>query len=121
MYLCERLHFVLPAFHVVGVVDVVDENYEKTFTQPAGETPASLVIMETKTKDMDVRDYIAAHRERFMEEWASLLRIPSVSCQEEHRADMLRCAERWRELLLEAGAQRAEIMPSAGNSFVYGE
>ena len=70
---------------------------------------------------MEIREYIAVHRERFMKEWASLLRIPSVSCQEEHRADMLRCAARWRELLLEAGAQRAEIMPSEGNPFVYAE
>ena len=70
---------------------------------------------------MEIREYIAAHRARFMEEWASLLRIPSVSCQEEHRADMLRCAERWRELLLEAGAHHAEIMPSEGNPFVYAE
>ena len=70
---------------------------------------------------MEIREYIAAHRARFMEEWASLLRIPSVSCQEEHRADMLRCAERWRELLLEAGAQHAEIMPSEGNPSVYAE
>ena len=66
-------------------------------------------------------NYIAAHRERFMDEWASLIRIPSVSCQEEHKADMLRCAERWRELLLQAGCQRAEIIPSAGNPFVYAE
>ena len=63
---------------------------------------------------MEIQSYIAAHRERFMEEWASLIRIPSVSCQEEHKADMLRCAERWRELLLQAGCQRAEIIPSAG-------
>ena len=70
---------------------------------------------------MTIQEYISAHRERFMAEWASLLRIPSVSCQEEHKADMLRCAERWRELLIEAGAQHAEIMPSEGNPFVYAE
>ena len=56
-----------------------------------------------------------------MEEWASLIRIPSVSCQEEHKADMTRCAERWKELLLEAGCQKAEVLPSKGNPFVYGE
>ena len=75
-------------------------------------------------------NYIAAHRERFMDEWASLIRIPSVSCQEEHKADMLRCAERWRELLLQAGCQRAEVITppqsspqgrESGNPFVYGE
>ena len=66
-------------------------------------------------------NYIDAHRERFMDEWASLIRIPSVSCQAEHKADMVRCAERWRELLLEAGCQKAEVLPSAGNPFVFAE
>lgn len=70
---------------------------------------------------MNIQDYIVAHRERFYDEWASLIRIPSVSCQTEHKEDMLRCAERWRELLLEAGCQRTEIMPSNGNPFVYAE
>ena len=70
---------------------------------------------------MTVQEYISAHRERFMEEWASLIRIPSVSCQTEHKADMTRCAERWRELLLQAGCQKAEILPSQGNPFVYAE
>ena len=70
---------------------------------------------------MDIFAYIAAHKARFMDEWASLIRIPSVSCQAEHKADMTRCAERWKELLLEAGCQKAEILPSKGNPFVYGE
>ena len=37
---------------------------------------------------------------------------------------MLRCAERWRELLLAAGCQRAEVMPAPtnnGNPFVFAE
>ena len=70
---------------------------------------------------MDIQSYINAHRERFMEEWASLIRIPSVSCQAEHKADMLKCAERWKELLIAAGCQKAEILPSQGNPFVYAE
>ena len=81
---------------------------------------------------MTIQDYIAANRERFIEEWSSLIRIPSVSCQAEHKPDMLRCANRWRELLLEAGCQKAEVIaassnsecseaPSAGNPFVYAE
>ena len=57
---------------------------------------------------MTVQEYITVHKERFMDEWASLIRIPSVSCQAEHKADMVRCAERWRELLLAAGCQQAE-------------
>lgn len=70
---------------------------------------------------MSIQDYIQANRERFLAEWASFIRIPSVSCQPEHKADMLRCAEQWRQLLLAAGCQKAEIMPSKGNPFVYAE
>ena len=70
---------------------------------------------------MNIRSYIAENRTRFIEEWASLIRIPSVSCQPAHKDDMLRCAERWCELLLDAGVQRAEIMPSKGHPFVYAE
>ena len=70
---------------------------------------------------MEIRNYIQEEMPRIREEWASLIRIPSISCKEEHKSDMLRCAERWRELLLAAGAQHAEVMPSEGNPMVYGE
>ncbi|MBR0296869.1 MAG: dipeptidase [Paludibacteraceae bacterium] len=70
---------------------------------------------------MTIQDFIQSNRERFLSEWASLIRIPSVSCQPEHKADMLRCAEQWKQLLLAAGCQKAEIMPSKGNPFVYAE
>ena len=73
---------------------------------------------------MTVNDYIAANRERFLSEWGSLIRIPSVSCEQEHQPDMLRCANRWCELLLEAGCQHAEVMPAPtgdGNPFVFAE
>lgn len=70
---------------------------------------------------MDIQTYISENRQRFLDEWTSLIRIPSVSCQHEHNADMMRCAERWKELLCEAGCQRAEVMPSKGNPFVYAE
>ena len=59
---------------------------------------------------MNIRSYIAENRTRFIEEWASLIRIPSVSCQPAHKDDMLRCAERWCELLLDAGVQRTDIV-----------
>ena len=70
---------------------------------------------------MKIREYIEENRARFLDEWASLIRIPSISCQPAHQADMLRCAEQWKQLLLEAGAQHAEIMPSDGHPFVYAE
>ena len=69
----------------------------------------------------DLKKYIEANKERFLEELFSLIRIPSISSQEEHKPDMIRCAERWRELILAAGADRCEVMPTAGNPVVYGE
>ena len=39
-------------------------------------------------------DYINQNRERFREELYSLLRIPSISAQPEHKADMYDCANR---------------------------
>ena len=68
-----------------------------------------------------IKDYIQANESRMLEELFSLIRIPSISSEHEHKVDMLKCAERWRELLLVAGADRAEVMPSAGNPMVYAE
>ena len=67
-----------------------------------------------------MKKYIAQNKERFFEELFSLLRIPSVSAQPEHRADMQRCAERLVQLLLEAGADEARVCPTAGHPVVYG-
>lgn len=68
-----------------------------------------------------MRDYIEKNRERFLDELFSLLRIPSVSSLEAHRPDMKRCADRLVELLLEAGADRAEVCPTEGHPVVYAE
>lgn len=68
-----------------------------------------------------IKDYIATHEERFLNEWFSLVRIPSISAEPAHKADMMACAERWKDLLLEAGVDEARIMPSAGNPLVYAE
>lgn len=70
---------------------------------------------------MTIREYIEKERPRILEDWASLIRIPSISCESEHKADMVRCAEQWKTLLLRYGAQHAELMPSAGNPMVYAE
>ena len=70
---------------------------------------------------MEIKEYIKQNEPRILEELFSLIRIPSISSQKEHKDDMLRCAERWKELLLAAGADKAEIMPSQGNPLVYGE
>ncbi len=70
---------------------------------------------------MEIKDYIRQHEARFIEELFSLIRIPSISAKPEHAHDMTACAERWKELLLAAGADEAHIMPSKGNPLVYAE
>ena len=69
----------------------------------------------------NVKEYIQANKDRFLEELFSLIRIPSISAEADHKDDMVRCANRWRELLLEAGCDHAEVMPSAGNPVVFGQ
>jgi acetylornithine deacetylase/succinyl-diaminopimelate desuccinylase-like protein len=66
-------------------------------------------------------NYQNENKDRFLEEMLELLRIPSVSAKSEHKADMRRCAEAVRQRLLEAGADRAEVMETAGHPVVYGE
>ncbi len=65
--------------------------------------------------------FVCENRERFLEELFELLRIPSISAQSSHREDMVKTAEWLRASLLKAGADRAEVMPTAGNPVVYAE
>ncbi len=68
-----------------------------------------------------IKTYLEANKERFLEELFGLLRIPSISSLSEHKPDMVRAAEYWRNTLLKAGADKAEVMPTPGNPIVYGE
>ena len=68
-----------------------------------------------------VKVYVEANKDRFINELFDLLRSPSISAQSEHRPDMQRCAEFLAAALVEAGVDRAEVMPTAGNPVVYAE
>lgn len=68
-----------------------------------------------------IKSYIRENEPRLLENLFSLIRIPSISALPEHHDDMLKCADRWKELLLAAGADRAKVMPSDGNPLVYAE
>ncbi len=67
------------------------------------------------------KDYQEQNKDRFLDEMLALLRIPSVSAKSEHKEDMKACAELVRQGLLDAGADRAEVMQTAGHPVVYGE
>lgn len=69
----------------------------------------------------NLKQYIADNRQRFLNELFELIRIPSVSSQSKHKDDMRRAAEQWRKILLAAGADRAEVMETAGHPLTYGE
>ena len=67
------------------------------------------------------KNYIQENQARMLDELFSLIRIPSISAQPEHHDDMLACAQRWCQLLLEAGADEAHVMPSEGNPLVFAQ
>lgn len=69
----------------------------------------------------EIKEYIEKNKERFLEELFELIRIPSISSEAEHKPDMYKCAGKWCDILLKAGADKAEVFETAGNPVVYGE
>ena len=59
---------------------------------------------------MEIKKYITENESKMLEDLFSLIRIPSISAKPEYHDDMLACAERWAQLLLEAGADEALVM-----------
>ncbi|MBQ8502284.1 MAG: dipeptidase [Bacteroides sp.] len=70
---------------------------------------------------MEIKNYIQANETRMLDELFSLIRIPSISAKPEHKDDMMACAQRWVQLLLEAGVDEAHVMPSKGNPIVFAQ
>lgn len=68
-----------------------------------------------------VTTYIQQNDARFIEELFGLIRIPSISSLSDHKPDMLKAAEYWKQTILAAGADKAEIIATPGNPVVYGE
>jgi acetylornithine deacetylase/succinyl-diaminopimelate desuccinylase-like protein len=69
----------------------------------------------------DIKKYIEDNKQRFLDELFELIRIPSISSEKKHKDDMNRMAEALKAKLLEAGADKAEVMATDGNPVVYGE
>jgi len=68
-----------------------------------------------------LKQYVEENKERFLEELFELIRIPSISSISDHKPDMYRCAELWKKILLDAGADKAEVFETEGNPVTYGE
>jgi acetylornithine deacetylase/succinyl-diaminopimelate desuccinylase-like protein len=65
--------------------------------------------------------YARNNRQRFLDELRQVLRIPSISTDPEHKADMLRAAEWMSAQLTLVGMDNVQIMPTKGHPVVYGE
>lgn len=68
-----------------------------------------------------INQYIEENKDRFLEELFGLIRIPSISSIKSHKPDMYKAAEYWKKLMLEAGADKAEVYETKGNPVTYGE
>lgn len=65
--------------------------------------------------------YAASHRDRFLDELKTFLRLPSISTLSEHAADVARAAQWLAEHLRSIGLDRVEIVPTPGHPIVYAE
>jgi len=68
-----------------------------------------------------INQFISENKERIIEELFSLIRIPSISAEKDHFDDMYKAAHLWKQLLLEAGADKAEVFDTDGNPATYAE
>ncbi len=69
----------------------------------------------------NLKTYIEENKQRFLDELFGLIRIPSISSIADHKPDMYKAAEYWKKLLLEAGADKAEVLETEGNPVTFGQ
>jgi acetylornithine deacetylase/succinyl-diaminopimelate desuccinylase-like protein len=70
---------------------------------------------------MNIQNYIADNKDRFLQELLELLRIPSVSADAKFKDDVLKTADWVAEKLRAAGAENIEICATAGYPIIYAE
>ena len=69
----------------------------------------------------DAIKYLEENHERFKNELIELLRIPSISIEPAHKADVDKAALWLADKLRSMDMDNVEILPTAGHSVVYGE
>lgn len=68
-----------------------------------------------------VKEYIATNKDRFLSELFEWLRIPSVSADSRHKADVRKAADFLKEKFIAAGVDKAEICETKGHPIVFAE
>lgn len=69
----------------------------------------------------EVKNYVQEHKQRFIDELIELLKIPSVSADSAYSQDVLDTADKVKQSLEEAGADKVEICETPGYPIVYAE
>lgn len=69
----------------------------------------------------EIKQYVDANKQRFLDELFELLRFPSVSADPKYKGDVLKTADYVAGKLKEAGAEKVEVCQTAGYPIVYGE
>jgi acetylornithine deacetylase/succinyl-diaminopimelate desuccinylase-like protein len=65
--------------------------------------------------------YVAERRDRRLAELGELLRIPSISTLDEHRRDVVACAEQVAAALASSGLDNVRLRETGGHPIVWGE
>ena len=68
-----------------------------------------------------IQTFIAAQRERFLDELLEFLRIPSISTLPEHKGDIEKAAKFTADALGQAGLENIEIISTAGHPLIYAD
>jgi len=68
-----------------------------------------------------IKEYISTNKDRFLHELFDWLRIPSVSADSRHKADVRKAAEFLKGKLAAAGVDSVEICETKGHPIVYAE
>ena len=68
-----------------------------------------------------LKTYVETHKNRFLDELFSLLKLPSVSADSAYKKDTIATAKFVANSLKDAGCDHVEICETAGYPIVYGE
>ncbi|MDD4198836.1 MAG: dipeptidase [Paludibacter sp.] len=70
---------------------------------------------------MTTQEFINTNLPVILEELFSLIRMPSVSAHKHAQDALYQCANRWMDILLKSGLDKAKVMETNGNPVVYAE